>query len=308
MNRPIPRRLDQASLRELRWPSLREVLRHPVEVAAERPEPRELHRRWVAQTWQAGDIDLTADRRHWRRSLPERTRADLRALLPRLNLGEPTSIESLRPILVAAPDADALLYLGTQLVDEVRHRQFALRVAAELCDLPEPAPGWPAMRELQAELSGELLRHPADYRRWLRAVTLFHLVQQGVLALSGQLALVTLLGDMPGLPGVRTAFAAITRDRSRHLAFGLHALRQGVLEGHAGDIGEVVALAAAPGIAAVFGEAHPHARLAWRRLAWLLREIGLPERSGRDRLIPAGAGAHGASTIRPRKPPAASLV
>ncbi|WP_224391019.1 hypothetical protein [Pseudonocardia sp. ICBG1293] len=158
----------------------------------------------------------------------------------------------LGPILVGSPDESYSVFLGTQIADETRHTHLMLRLGAEVAGFdPEPrrmlAQAWndsdTPHRELtllEGELVADLLGTPMDYRRWLRAVVLFHLVTEGILALVGQRALVRTLRRLDVLPGIRTAYTAMCRDESRHIGFGTHALRVGMQEGCADDIYDVL--------------------------------------------------------------------
>jgi hypothetical protein len=154
----------------------------------------------------------------------------------------------LGPILTGSPDETYSLFLGTQIADETRHSRAVFRLGEEVLGLdPDPgtqlAQAWQLVSPAHADLAmleGELLRdlssRPLDYGSWLKAVTLFHFVTEGVLALVGQRALVHALRDVPMFDATKSVFLAMCRDESRHIGFGLHALRTGMREGHADDI------------------------------------------------------------------------
>ncbi len=210
------------------------------------PAPLELYRRWERQQWSAEALDLSgdhqafADERH-----PAAMRDMLRSAVTTFIIGEYTGLDMLGPILTGSPAEEYTLFLGTQTADETRHTRAMFRMGTEVLGLSaDPrtmlAQAWrlatPAHHEL-ALLEGESARdvraQPMDYGRWLRAVVLFHLITEGVLALVGQRVLVHALREVRAFEGIRTAFVAMGRDESRHVGFGLHALRRGIQEGHA---------------------------------------------------------------------------
>ncbi|MBP2473680.1 ribonucleotide reductase beta subunit family protein with ferritin-like domain [Crossiella equi] len=271
---------------------VREILTHAVDLADQRPGPYQLYQRWEAQNWNAEDISFDEDVHHWHNVLPQQGRDALSEMLYSFVLGEYTAVDLLAPILTASPDEHSSLYLGTQLVDEVRHSYVMFRLGRDLLGLPEDprsilAAAWQnttpdqhKVHDLEGELVKEIVAHPTDYARWLRGVAMFHLIQEGVLAVAGQRAIVTMLGEMSVMPGTKTAFTAFTRDESRHITYGLHALRQGVLEGYSNEICEVVEKAAPLGMRAMFGypDNQGYDQLALRNLQRCLRNIGIEEK------------------------------
>src|SRR5204862_7701828 len=83
-------------------------------------------------------------------------------------------------------------------------------------------------------------RGPGDWGGWVRAVTLYRLMIEGMLALPGQRRLLRLLRASGLLPGFRAGFTAVTRDESRHVSYAISALREAVQAGREGDIRDVV--------------------------------------------------------------------
>ncbi|MFI7357265.1 ribonucleotide-diphosphate reductase subunit beta [Streptomyces avidinii] len=248
--------LDDASLAEMPKLPLKDVLRHADLVTEQQPQPQALYERWEKQQWSAQAIELGPDREDFDKRLPKSVRGMIEESIATFIIGEYTGLDLLGPILTGAPEERDHLYLGTQIADETRHTQLMLRLGEELLGLdPDPkrmlVQAWnmvtPAHQELsrvETEIIRELQQHPSDYRRWLRAVALFHLITEGVLALVGQRAIVNSLHGIPLLAGLKAGFTAMCRDESRHVSFGLHALRQGVQEGYGDDIREVIELAA----------------------------------------------------------------
>lgn len=244
--------MDHATLGQLPSVPLSEVMQHADVVAAGKLKPQQLYERWEAQQWSAEAVELGPDRAVFERRLSEADRALLTDSIATFIIGEYTGLDLLAPILTGAPEEIDHLYLGTQIADETRHTRLMLRLGEELLGLDRDpgrmlAQAWnlvtPAHRDLsllETDVIGALLQKPGDYRTWLRAVALFHLVTEGMLALVGQRAIVNALRAAPALPGVRTSFVAMCRDESRHVSYGLHALRTGVQEGYADDICDIL--------------------------------------------------------------------
>ncbi|MGW2812639.1 ribonucleotide-diphosphate reductase subunit beta [Streptomyces sp. NPDC001415] len=248
--------LDDASLAQMPELPVDDVLRHADVVTAQRMKPQALYERWEKQQWSAQAIDLEQDRVDYEKRLPRSARKALEESIATFIIGEYTGLDLLAPILTGAPEEIDHLYLGTQIADETRHTQLMLRLGEEVLGLdPDPkrmlvqawnlcTPPHRALSRLETEIIREVQERPADYETWLRTVTLFHLISEGVLALVGQRAIVQSLHEVPLLPGVKAGFTAMCRDESRHVSFGLHALRQGVREGHADAIRDVIEQAA----------------------------------------------------------------
>src|SRR5699024_6689224 len=178
------------------------VLYHADAVAAERPKPVELYRRWERQQWSAEELNLEQDRDELRKRIPARYRKLVAESIATFVIGEYTGLGMLGPILTGSPDEHYSRFLGTQLADETRHTRAVCRVRAEVLAMgPDPQrmlePSWqmvtPSHRELR-RWEAAIVRHlrdaPMSYGQWLKAVTLFHLLTEGLRALVGQRVLV----------------------------------------------------------------------------------------------------------------------
>jgi ribonucleotide reductase beta subunit family protein with ferritin-like domain len=290
--------LDEAKLATMTRLPASVVAGHAEAVAAQRPTPAMLAHRAEQQQWSTQSISLDQDHHQWHHELPESLKGRLHAFLCTFVVGEYTGLDQLGPLLTGSPDEEGLMFLGIQVAEETRHTHLMRRIAEEVLGLEGGLraildQAWsstpPVHRELsrlEGRLVDDLMSHPADYSRWVRAVTLFHLVTEGMLALHGQRELVAALGRTPYLPGIKTGFTAMARDEARHVAYGLHALRQAVAEGYAENIHDVIDQAAP---LAVCVEVHPGStarqlRLAQRTgeaiseiLVRQLRQIGVSE-------------------------------
>lgn len=205
--------------------------------------------RWERQQWSIGDLDLDGDRDAWR-ELPGFVRAEVRGGVERFFLGETAVTETLAPLADAAPTAESRFYLCTQLADEARHSVFFIRwlqavdddegVQSSRGDIGgytrrhwDTAPDYFAglldqeLRELTAAAQRD--RRPED---WYRAITLYHLLVEGILGVTAQRTLLEAAKRFPGLRAFRAGLLNVARDESRHIRFGLGALREGIERGH----------------------------------------------------------------------------
>ncbi|MEK2476780.1 MULTISPECIES: ribonucleotide-diphosphate reductase subunit beta [Streptomyces] len=244
--------LDDASLAQMPDLPVDHVLRHADVVAAQQPKPQALYERWEKQQWSAQAIELEPDRHDFDKRLSQPAKKAIQESVATFIIGEYTGLDLLAPILTGAPEETDHLYLGTQIADETRHTQLMLRLGEEILGLDSDpkrmlVQAWnmctPPHRELsrlETEVIRTLQNAPSDYGQWLRAVALFHLISEGVLALVGQRAIVQSLHKVPLMPGLKAGFTAMCRDESRHVSFGLHALRQGVREGYTDEICDMI--------------------------------------------------------------------
>jgi ribonucleoside-diphosphate reductase beta chain len=69
-------------------------------------------------------------------------------------------------------------------------------------------------------------KEPNDYGAWVEAITTYHLIIEGMLALTGQKFLLGIIRELGILPGFYTGFTAVARDESRHVNFGVRALME----------------------------------------------------------------------------------
>ena len=71
-----------------------------------------------------------------------------------------------------------------------------------------------------------LARRPEDLEKLVEAVTLYHMVIEGMLALTGQHFILQYNEEVGTLPGFCEGFNKIARDEHRHVAFGARFLRE----------------------------------------------------------------------------------
>jgi ribonucleoside-diphosphate reductase beta chain len=250
--------VEKSSLEALGTLSPEIVYAHVDYLGRELPGPVDLYQRWERQQWSATELDFSVDRQQWL-AMPAGMREQLQGAFLAFFYGEQAVTDTLSPLVHAAPDEDNRLFLSTQLVDEARHSYFFARFFNEALGVPG------GLRETLEFASAEALQFrggygrifepengelvsltemvrvdPQNYGLWVQAVALYHLMIEGVLALPGQRRLLRLtrLNDL--LPGFRAGFTAVTRDESRHVSYGVWALREAVRAGREDDIRTVV--------------------------------------------------------------------
>jgi ribonucleoside-diphosphate reductase beta chain len=200
----------------------------------------QLYNLWERQQWATQDIDFTQDRIDWHERIPEEERFQRMYGLSSFFIGEQKVAEELGPMMRAAPTEEMRVFLCTQIADEARHVRFFNRFydevgileAATLQDrLAETSEHVnPEFNELFDEmLKGRvdrLARHPDDLESLVEAITLYHMVIEGMLALTGQHFILQYNEEMGTLPGFVEGFNNIARDEHRHVAFGARFLRE----------------------------------------------------------------------------------
>jgi ribonucleoside-diphosphate reductase beta chain len=200
----------------------------------------ELYDLWERQQWQTQELDFSRDREDWLERIPEEERFQRMYGLSSFFIGEQKVAEELGPIMRAAPTEDQKVFLCTQIADEARHVRFFERFYREVGVLESDG-----LSEMLAETSshlnqnfGELFdgmlgsrterlsQEPEDTEALVEAVTLYHMVIEGMLALTGQHFIMEFNEREDTLPGFVEGFGNVARDEHRHVAFGSVFLRE----------------------------------------------------------------------------------
>ena len=204
--------------------------------------PLALYRLWERQNWSSHEIDLEQDRRDWE-AMPERMREELLFGLSAFFVGEERVTAQFSGLVLAAADKHEEAFLLTQQVDEARHAQHFNRLYEEVFAVDGSFED--RLQEARRTLSHEyvelfdghlvdahtaLLRDPNDLEAKVTFVTVYHMVIEGTLALTGQHFQSANLERLGVLPGHLRAFQLIAQDEHRHVAYGTWFLQR-----HAGD-------------------------------------------------------------------------
>jgi ribonucleoside-diphosphate reductase beta chain len=199
----------------------------------------ELYSLWERQQWQTQELDFSQDREDWQ-GFGEEERFQRMYGLSSFFIGEQKVAEELGPIMRAAPTEDQRIFLCTQIADEARHVRFFERFYREVGVLD--AEGLSQMLEQTSEhlndnfgrLFDEMLKErtdrlsaePEDGEALVEAVTLYHMVIEGMLALTGQHFIMDYNEREGTLPAFVEGFQNVARDEHRHVAFGSVFLRE----------------------------------------------------------------------------------
>jgi ribonucleoside-diphosphate reductase beta chain len=200
----------------------------------------ELYRLWERQQWATQDIDFSQDRIDWHERIPAEERYQRMYGLSSFFIGEQKVAEELGPMMRAAPSEEMRIFLCTQIADEARHVAFFNRFYEEVGVL-EAGNLQDRLVETSEHVNPEfhvlfddmlktrvdrLAREPEDLETLVEAITLYHMVIEGMLALTGQHFIIRYNEDVGTLPGFVEGFSNIARDEHRHVAFGARFLRE----------------------------------------------------------------------------------
>src|SRR3954447_5740403 len=196
----------------------------------------DLYARWERGNWRAMEIDFAEDRRQWHEVMTEHER---RAALWNYAMffhGEDAVADDLSPFIDAAPREEQKYFLATQQVDESRHAIFFKRFMEEVVGVgdgsiggglravePELTWGFKKTFALLDEITGAL-RQDRSRVALARAVTMYHVVVEALLAQPGQHFISDYLEQRDLLPGFRAGMHKVALDEQRHIGFGVKLL------------------------------------------------------------------------------------
>jgi ribonucleoside-diphosphate reductase beta chain len=201
--------------------------------------PRELYLLWERQHWATQDLDFTQDRIDWHERISEEERFQRMYGLSSFFIGEQRVESELAPLLRAVPDEDMRMFLATQIADEARHVAFFDRFYSEVGVLESDTLA-ARLEETAAHVNPEftvlfdemlkgkadrLAVAPDDLECACEFVTIYHMVVEGMLALTGQHFIIDYNEQQGTLPGFVEGFTNVARDEHRHVAFGAWFLR-----------------------------------------------------------------------------------
>lgn len=241
---PRLERIARASLRELGDIRIDDVLDFIDHGLESMPSYMDLYRRWEQQQWAVGDLDFTPDRQVWLQASELEREATLWGRRLFFN-GEERVTATLAPFVWAAPRPEIEIFLSTQMVDEARHTVFFDRWwrevvgtdAADMASLlervrPQVSEGYDTLfYDRLPSVARRLATAPGDRDAFVEGVTVYHLVIEGTLALTGQrFELEALRQEGYTHLGFYQGFTAVARDESRHVNFGIKVLQEAVRE------------------------------------------------------------------------------
>ena len=209
------------------------------------PSYKKLFSRWENQQWNSESFDFTRDREQWQGdAFTAEQREYMEWSLSSFFLGEERVTTELLPFAIAAPSHEARAFLATQISDEAKHMVFFDRFYREVLgvDAETLSANLKAQRPTMNEQWGELFegilhdcaeqlrQDPGDMTALVRGVTVYMVVIEGTLALTGARFILRWLKEVDRLPGFRQGFTAVNRDESRHVGFGVKFLADAIKE------------------------------------------------------------------------------
>jgi ribonucleoside-diphosphate reductase beta chain len=248
----IVRRVEAAPLRELVSIDIDDVVVQMDHLLNPEMDSAGFYRRWETQQWAVSDLDFTQDKADWAKMTPG-VREGVRRTLVAFFIGEQAVTDTLSPLLHAAPREDERIFLATQIADEARHTVFFQRFFEEVLELggglssalaaigDDTSDGYKKIFDEDLVDATELVRRePANQRAWVEGMVTYHIIIEAFLAVNGQRTTLRLLRRTGFLPAFYAGFTAVARDESRHIGFGVMALRRRVQENP--EVGRWIAL------------------------------------------------------------------
>ncbi len=200
--------------------------------------PQQLYELWERQNWQSHTIDLSQDRRDWEQmdaSLRHRLAWNLSSFF----IGEERVTTQFSGLVMAYESQAEEAFLTTQQVDEARHAQHFNRFYEQVLGIDGTFED--RMRSAREDLNPafiemfdgvlvdwgtRLVESPRDLEAKVDFVTLYHMIIEGTLALTGQWFLTDYMERKQILPGWVEGFKLISQDEHRHVAYGTWFLRE----------------------------------------------------------------------------------
>src|SRR3989442_3317454 len=201
-------------------------------------DPQQLYELWERQNWQSQTIDFTQDQHDWA-EMDSDLRGHLAWNLSSFFVGEERVTTQFSGLVMSYESQSEEAFLATQQVDEARHAQhfnrfyeqvlgidgsFEDRLQAARRDLN------PAFIEMfdgvLVEWGRRLIEDPSSVAAKVDFVTLYHMIIEGTLALTGQYFLTDYMERHDVLPGWVEGFKLISQDEHRHVAYGTWYLRE----------------------------------------------------------------------------------
>lgn len=208
------------------------------------PSYEKLFMRWQRQHWSTEDFDLSEDARQWNDPdlIGPEERRFMQFGFSEFFLGEERVTVELLPFAIAAPSHEAKAFLTTQISDEAKHMVFFDRFYREVLGMSADSLGemvraqhsvvndqWQELFEgILHECAERCRKNPDDFEALIRGVTVYMIVIEGTLALTGARFLIRSLKERGWLPGFTQGFTAVNRDESRHVGFGVKFLADAI--------------------------------------------------------------------------------
>lgn len=201
-------------------------------------DPQQLYELWERQNWQSQTIDFSQDQRDWA-TMPVDLREQMSWNLSSFFVGEERVTTQFSGLVMAYESQSEEAFLTTQQVDEARHAQHFNRFYEQVLGIDGTFEDRlqqarrnlnPAFIEMfdgvLVDWGRRLIESPQDMEAKVDFVTLYHMIIEGTLALTGQWFLTDYMERMGILPGWVEGFKLISQDEHRHVAYGTWFLRE----------------------------------------------------------------------------------
>jgi ribonucleoside-diphosphate reductase beta chain len=201
-------------------------------------DPQQLYELWERQNWQSHTIDFTQDKLDWASMDPD-LRERLSWNLSSFFVGEERVTTQFSGLVMAYESQGEEAFLATQQVDEARHAQHFNRFYEHVLGLDGTfedrltkaregiTPAFVEMFDgVLVDWGRRLIDDPTDIEAKVDFVTLYHMIIEGTLALTGQWLLTDYMERKGILPGWVEGFKLISQDEHRHVAYGTWLLRE----------------------------------------------------------------------------------
>ncbi len=224
--------------------------------------PQQLYELWERQNWSSHTIDLSRDRLDWE-EMDGALRRQLAWNLSSFFIGEERVTTQFSGLVMAYESQSEEAFLTTQQVDEARHAQHFNRFYEQVLEIDgtfedrlerarrDLNPAFVEMFDgVLVEYGRRLVENPRDLEAKVDFVTLYHMIIEGTLALTGQWFLTDYMERKNVLPGWVEGFKLISQDEHRHVAYGTWLLREkavdpGLRRRIAEQLAELIPLASA---------------------------------------------------------------
>jgi ribonucleoside-diphosphate reductase beta chain len=200
--------------------------------------PQQLYELWERQNWQSHMIDFTQDKRDWQ-AMDAELRGHLSWNLSSFFVGEERVTTQFSGLVMAYESQGEEAFLTTQQVDEARHAQHFNRFYEQVLGIDgsfedrlsqarnDLNPAFIEMFDgVLVDWGQRLIDNPRDIEAKVDFVTLYHMIIEGTLALTGQWFLTEYMERKGILPGWVQGFKLISQDEHRHVAYGTWFLRE----------------------------------------------------------------------------------
>src|SRR5688500_371311 len=148
-------------------------------------------------------------------------------------VGEEAVARTLTAVADAAPDYPQQIILTSQVVDDARHHgffdRFRREVASQGSDIRSTLEsverhltwGFKGVFNELDNVTEALRKKPKDRALLAQTIALYHIVIEGMLAVPGQHFIQRYVEKLGIMPGFSAGITNVSRDESRHVAFGV---------------------------------------------------------------------------------------